>query len=79
MIYDACKEHNISYDLVKNIAFDRFDILGPHMTQVPGPDGSRGFGGKCLPKDIRGFSTIHKSDLLDQIIRYNNSIRKDDD
>ncbi len=23
-----------------------------HHTQVPGPDGSRGFGGKCLPKDL---------------------------
>lgn len=24
-------------------------------TQVPGPDGSRGFGGHCLPKDLRNF------------------------
>ena len=51
--------------MVKNIAFDSFEILGPHMTQVPGPDGNRGFGGKCLPKDIRAFSTIHKSELLE--------------
>jgi UDP-glucose 6-dehydrogenase len=26
-----------------------------HHTQVPGPDGKRGFGGTCLPKDLAQF------------------------
>jgi len=47
------------------------------MTTVPGVDGERGFGGKCLPKDIRGFSTIHKSKLIDEIIAYNDHLRND--
>ena len=47
------------------------------MTSVSGPDGQRGFGGKCLPKDIRGFSTIHDSELLRKIIEYNDSLRDD--
>ena len=47
------------------------------MTQVPGPDGKRGFGGKCLPKDIRAFSTVANSDLLEKIINYNDSLRDD--
>ena len=68
IIYDACIENDVNYDKVKKIAFDRFEILGPHMTLVPGPDGSRGFGGKCLPKDIRAFSTIHDSKLLNSLI-----------
>ena len=77
MIYDACNKYNIDYEIIREIAFDNFEILGPHMVQVPGPDGSRGFGGKCLPKDIRSFSTIFSSPLLSEIIRYNDSLRHD--
>ena len=77
MIDDACQGHNIDYDKIKEIAFDRFSILGPHMVQVPGPDGKRGFGGKCLPKDIRALSSIYKSELLDTIISYNDTLRDD--
>lgn len=77
MIYDACELNNMDYDLVRKIAFDKFDILGPHMVQVPGPDGERGFGGKCLPKDIRAFSTISDSDILESIINYNDTLRDD--
>ena len=77
MICDACEKNNIIYDKVKQIAFDNFEILGPHMVQVPGPDGNRGFGGKCLPKDIRAFSTVYDSSLLREIINYNDSLRDD--
>jgi len=77
MIYDACDKNKINYDLVREIAFDNFDVLGPHMVQVPGPDGNRGFGGKCLPKDIRAFSTIYDSELLSSIINYNDNLRDD--
>ena len=77
MIYDACDSIDVNYDKVREIAFDSFEILGPHMVQVPGPDTKRGFGGKCLLKDIRGFSSIYKSDLLTQIIMYNDNLRDD--
>ena len=77
MIFDACEEYHIKYDLIRKIAFDSFDILGPNMVQVPGPDGKRGFGGKCLPKDTRGFSKIFKSNLLEEVIRYNSTLRDD--
>jgi len=77
MIFDACQEKGVSYNKLKEIAFDNFEVLGPHMVQVPGPDGKRGFGGKCLPKDILAFSTITDSNLLSEIINYNNTLRSD--
>ena len=77
MIFEACTSNSVDYSVVKSIAFDRFDIIGPHMNQVPGPDGNLGFGGKCLPKDIRAFSTIFDSDLLSSIINYNDGLRND--
>ena len=73
----SLKAVNLDYSKIKRIAFDKFDILGPYMSQVPGPDGMRGFGGKCLLKDIRGFSSVHNSDLIKEIIKYNDSLRDD--
>lgn len=29
--------------------------IGTSHTQVPGPDGQKGFGGSCLPKDLNGL------------------------
>jgi len=77
IIFDSCESYNIDYSLLRKIAFDRFDILGPHMVQVPGPDGKRGFGGKCLPKDISAFSKISDSEIIKQIINYNKTLRDD--
>ena len=77
MIYDGCQANGIDYNKIRDIAFTPFEIIGPHMTIVPGPDGHRGFGGKCLPKDIRGFSTVYNSPLLKEIIKYNDTLRDD--
>ena len=30
--------------------------IGQSHTQVPGPDGKRGFGGTCFPKDISSLN-----------------------
>ena len=79
LVYDACLEFNVDYNLLKEIAFDSFDILGPHMTQVPGPDGKRGFGGKCLPKDAMGFNSFHPSDIVESFLKYNFELRDDID
>jgi len=35
--------------------------VNPMHTQVPGPDGSLGFGGKCFPKDINAIVTYAES------------------
>ncbi|MAF25113.1 hypothetical protein CL634_06015 [bacterium] len=50
-IEEFCRKSNISYRKVRELTlYD--DRIGDSHTSVPGPDGKRGFGGTCFPKDI---------------------------
>jgi len=53
-IYDVCQASRVDYDTVRSLITQDKRIGGSH-TQVPGPDGGRGFGGHCFPKDTRAF------------------------
>ena len=41
---------NINYNKVKEL-FSSDGRLGSSHLDVPGPDGQRGYGGACFPKD----------------------------
>lgn len=48
---------NIDYDKV--VEYARLDKrLGSSHWSVPGPDGSRGFGGHCFPKDVNAMLVV---------------------
>jgi UDPglucose 6-dehydrogenase len=52
-----CQAMDISYENVrKMVALD--NRIGDSHTAVPGPDGKKGFGGTCFPKDA--FSLCHQ-------------------
>jgi UDPglucose 6-dehydrogenase len=53
-IYDFCAFHKINYEKVREITVLDDRIEESH-TKVPGPDGKRGFGGTCFPKDMSAF------------------------
>jgi UDPglucose 6-dehydrogenase len=50
-MYDICESSNIDYDKVCEYALFDKRIGNSHLA-VPGPDGDRGFGGHCFPKDL---------------------------
>ena len=50
-MYEICTAANIDYDKVCEYALYDSRIGKSHMA-VPGPDGDRGFGGHCFPKDL---------------------------
>jgi UDPglucose 6-dehydrogenase len=50
-----CRAKGISYDAVVDLAAADARI-GKSHTQVPGPDGRRGYGGTCFPKDMASLN-----------------------
>jgi UDPglucose 6-dehydrogenase len=79
--YDACESMKVDYELVRHVT-TIFGGIGHGHTMVPGPDGKRGFGGMCFPKDTEAFSTFAKDrgvkmDVLEAAI-IGNKRRRDD-
>jgi UDPglucose 6-dehydrogenase len=79
-MYDLCQSVGVNYDEMQELV--KLDPrIGDSHLQVPGPDGSRGFGGHCFPKDTEAFSHFAQRqnlpfDLLDTAISYNKALRK---
>jgi UDP-glucose 6-dehydrogenase len=66
--------HSKYNNIIKAIACD--PRIGRGHTFVPGYDGKKGFGGACLPKDIRAFYHAHPEfSLLNTIDQLNNEMR----
>ena len=61
-VYDFCKATEIDYEKVAELVGMDERITRSHM-KVPGPDGQRGFGGACFPKDTNA--------LLHTFLKYN--------
>jgi len=82
-LYDLCNTCGINYNEVVEIS--KLDNrLGNSHWKVPGPDGDRGYGGHCFPKDMQAFLKFAKNNnidmsLIEEAIKYNDTIRKDRD
>ena len=73
-IYDICKSMGAEYDALKELMFADPWIGGHHLEAVH--KGYRGFGGKCLPKDLKTFIKIfdargERADLLKAADQFN--------
>jgi nucleotide sugar dehydrogenase len=78
-IYNVCKKLDIEYDSFTKLYKYDARIGGSH-TQVPGHDGLFGFGGKCLPKEIKGMHYLLsklnlKNEIFEKIIKRNEEMR----
>lgn len=63
-IYDLCQKIGVDYDLVRESAgADRRMTGQSHLDVSYG--GYRGYGGKCLPKDLRAFVSFADSKGVD--------------
>lgn len=82
-IYDLCGGIGLDYD--KIIEYATYDErLGLSHWGVPGPDGDRGFGGHCFPKDLSALiklteSVNTKNNVLVATQKTNNEVRSNRD
>ena len=73
---DLTDKHNCDFDrIVGAVKLD--DRIGNSHMQVPGPDGRRGFGGACFPKDTNAFQYFGEGqmDLLKKVLDINSGYR----
>lgn len=83
-IYDICQYLGVDYNNLSQI-FTLDKRLGLAHWSVPGPDGKRGYGGSCFPKDINALINFAKENniptpVLDNVWKRNITIdRKEQD
>lgn len=62
-IYDVCGIHGVSYlEMIEAACL--MGKIGETHTIVPGPDGARGWGGACFPKDTEAFLHQFQSQVV---------------
>lgn len=76
-IYDLCQKLGIDYNIVKECAKAE-PMMGTNHFEIF-HKGYRGYGGKCLPKDVRALIRLAKDagirlSLLEQAEEYNNDL-----
>ena len=54
---EICERLDINFETLSQLLESDFSVGGSHW-ESPGPDGTVGFGGKCLPKDLTHMSTL---------------------
>lgn len=59
-VKEVCDKIGVKYENVRKMFLGDFRIANSH-TEVPGPDGHAGFGGKCFPKDLKSFTIFGKN------------------
>jgi UDPglucose 6-dehydrogenase len=79
-IFDLCVNNGMDFDVVRQL-LSQDTRIGPGHTVVPGPDGLRGWGGACFPKDTEAFvqwstSAGYPATLVKSAIEYNKKVRK---
>lgn len=82
-MYDMCKAEGANWQsVIEAVKLDR--RMGTSHWQVPGPDGDRGFGGHCFPKDMQAMKYVAKINglhvsTIDGAIETNERVRKNRD
>lgn len=67
-IYKLCEKFEANYRNIQQGILLSGYINAPH-TQVPGPDGQFGYGGKCFPKDVNALCKMTEGMPLHKLLK----------
>lgn len=78
-LYNSLNPSSTWEEFISILSLD--DRLGDSHMQVPGPDGRKGYGGACFPKDVKAIISLSKAmkqdfSLLEKVDKTNSKIRK---
>jgi UDPglucose 6-dehydrogenase len=76
-MYDVAKKMEVNYEEAIEI-LSKHPWMGSNHFKVPGPDGKRGFGGPCLPKDTECLVKNYDVELLKKVLELNEYYRNVD-
>lgn len=66
-IYEICEALDVDFEEVRGtMIMDQ--RIGKSHTQVPGPDGFKGVGGKCLPKDTSALIALARDHEVEPMV-----------
>jgi UDPglucose 6-dehydrogenase len=77
-MFDVAQDIGVDWDNAAMILAEH-PWMGSHHFQVPGPDGKRGFGGPCLPKDTEAMVNNYDISILQEVLKLNKKYRNDND
>jgi UDPglucose 6-dehydrogenase len=61
-VCEALDSAGLDIDYDKVVEYSKYDLrLGDSHWAVPGPDGKRGYGGHCFPKDINAMMSLART------------------
>lgn len=81
IISEMCQKTNVSYDQLLEVA-KITGFIGTEHLKVPGPDGKKGWGGKCFPENMKAMEkflkmiTLTEESELFSLIQKINSIHR---
>jgi nucleotide sugar dehydrogenase len=73
-MYEVAKKMGVDYNEAITI-LSKHPWMGTNHFRVPGPDGKRGFGGPCLPKDTECLVKNYDVELLKKVLDLNQYYR----
>ena len=76
-LYDVAQQEGVQWQDIELI-LKHHPWMGTHHFSVPGPDGKRGFGGPCLPKDTEALVKHYGLPLLHRVLELNTEYRAKD-